>query len=190
MKVLLLDNYDSFTYNLAQLIEENASTALQLDIVYNDQIDLETVKQYDKIVLSPGAGIPSEAGKMLELIKAYASSKSILGVCLGHQAIAEVFGALLVNLSQVYHGLAYNTELVAEDYLFEGIAKHFEVGLYHSWAVEQESLPDCLEATAFSEQQILMAFRHKTLDIRGIQFHPESIMTPSGAVIISNWLRG
>lgn len=189
MKVLLLDNYDSFTYNLAQLIEENVSTSLQLDIVYNDQIDLGMVNQYDKIVLSPGAGIPSEAGKMLALIKEYASSKSILGVCLGHQAIAEAFGAVLVNLPQIYHGLAYMAELVAEDYLFEGINKHFEVGLYHSWAVSWEHLPDCLEATAFSPHQILMALRHKTFDVRGIQFHPESIMTPCGAAIISNWLR-
>ncbi len=189
MKVLLLDNYDSFTYNLAQLVEENANTALQLDIVYNDQIDVERVKKYDKIVLSPGPGIPSEAGKMLELIKVYAPSKSILGVCLGHQAIAEAFGAKLVNLSQIYHGLAYHTELLVEDYLFESIAPQFEVGLYHSWAVLSESLPDCLEAVAFSQQQILMALRHKKFDVRGIQFHPESIMTPSGAAILSNWLR-
>ncbi len=189
MKVLLLDNYDSFTYNLAQLIEEADVSDLVLDVVYNDQIMLPQVQKYDKILLSPGPGIPSEAGLLLPLIRAYASQKSILGICLGHQAIAEVFGAKLLNLSQIYHGLAHQVKILAEDTLFRNLPKQIEVGLYHSWAVEHAGFPeDVLEVTALSEQGIIMGLRHKTWDVRGLQFHPESVMTPQGNLMIQNWL--
>jgi anthranilate synthase component 2 len=188
MKVLLLDNYDSFTYNLAQLIEEANIPDLTLDIIYNDKIELKEVQKYDKILLSPGPGIPSEAGSLLPLIQQYASSKSILGVCLGHQAIAEVFGARVINLNQIYHGLAHQVNILTDDIVFSDLPRLIEVGLYHSWAVQREAFPESLEITAISEKGIIMGLKHRLWDVSGVQFHPESVMTPLGAKMIENWL--
>lgn len=186
MKVLLLDNYDSFTYNLSLLVKLH--TGVLPEVRRNDDITLEEVAFYDKIILSPGPGLPSSAGMLVELIKQYAPSKSILGVCLGHQAIAEVFGATLHNLSQVYHGITTPVQQLVPDSLFAGIDNTFEVGRYHSWVADKAGFPECLLITAEDEQGYIMAFRHKEYDVRGIQFHPESILTPQGKQIMANWL--
>lgn len=187
MKILLFDNYDSFTYNLKHILSELGAT---VDVVRNDKITLSEVDKYDKILLSPGPGIPSEAGLLLPLIKHYAPTKSILGVCLGEQAIAEVFGATLQNLSDVYHGVCSDIRVIAEDVLFEGLTPGFRAGRYHSWVVSKENLPDCLEITAVDATDgMIMALRHRTYDVRGIQFHPESILTPQGKKIMENWLK-
>ncbi len=186
MKILVFDNYDSFTYNLVHLVEKILHQ--KVDVFRNDEIALEKVKDYDKIILSPGPGIPSEAGLLLPLIKAYASSKSILGVCLGHQAIGEAFGAKLVNLSTVYHGVATGIELNHTDKIFTGLDKNLTVGRYHSWVVSEDGFPATLEVTARDEHNYIMALQHKTYDVQGVQFHPESVLTPQGEKILYNWL--
>lgn len=185
MKVVLIDNYDSFTYNLYHLLRE-----LKVDVtVYrNDQFDLKDLASFDKIMLSPGPGIPSEAGLLMQVIKEYAGKKPILGICLGEQAIGESFGGTLVNLSDVFHGVQTPAHIVADDYIFDGLSKDILVGRYHSWVVDAESIPACLEITATSDEGQVMALRHKDLDIRGIQFHPESVLTPDGKTMIKNWV--
>lgn len=185
-KLLILDNYDSYTYNLVQLVEQHGGWAFE--VKKNNEISLGQVNDYDKILLSPGPGLPSEAGIMPALIKEYARTKSILGVCLGHHAIAEAFGGSLYNFSQPVHGIQRKVELLAEDSIFRNIPQPFEVGLYHSWAVKKEGFPKELEMTAMSEKGVLMALRHPIYDIKGVQFHPESIMTPYGKQMIWNWL--
>jgi anthranilate synthase component II len=188
MKVLIFDNYDSFTYNLVHLVEKIIHT--KVDVYRNDMIPLEKVKEYDKIILSPGPGLPKDAGLLLPLIKEYASSKAILGVCLGHQAIAEAFGGQLENLTTVYHGVATRCRLVVGSWpLFEGLPNDIEVGRYHSWVVSRENFPEELEITATDDNNIIMAMQHKKFDIQGVQFHPESILTPPGEHIMSNWLK-
>lgn len=186
MRILVFDNYDSFTYNLVHLVEK--ITHIKVDVYRNDQVALEKVKDYDKIILSPGPGIPEEAGLLLPLIKEYAPSKSILGVCLGHQGIAEVFGGKLVNLSTVYHGVAMSCELRVTSPLFAGLPKSIEVGRYHSWIVSDENFPAELEVTARDENNYIMALQHKKYDVQGVQFHPESVLTPDGEKILRNWL--
>lgn len=187
MKILVFDNYDSFTYNLVHLVEKIMH--LKVDVFRNDEIALEKVKEYDKIILSPGPGLPEEAGLLLPLIKEYASSKSILGVCLGHQAIGEAFGGKLVNLSTVYHGVATNCQLSIDNcQLFKDLPATIEVGRYHSWIVSDENFPKELEVTARDENNYIMALQHKTHDVQGVQFHPESVLTPMGEKILSNWL--
>jgi len=187
MKILVFDNYDSFTYNLVHLVEKVLHQ--RVDVYRNDQIALEKVKGYDKIILSPGPGIPSEAGLLLPLIKEYAATKSILGVCLGHQAIGEAFGGKLENLSTVYHGVATPVKLTAvKTDLFKGLPDEFEVGRYHSWIVAEEGLPEELEITARDKNNLIMAMQHKKYDVRGVQFHPESVLTPEGEKILRNWL--
>lgn len=186
MKILLLDNYDSFTYNLLHVVKELGAT--DVEVFRNDQIALEEVDRFDKIILSPGPGIPEEAGLLLPIIKQYASSKSILGVCLGHQAIGEAFGATLENLTDVYHGVQTPVSIIREDVLFDHLGRSLLVGRYHSWVVSRDRFPDCLEITAESEEGQIMALRHKTYDVHGIQFHPESVLTPQGKEIIKNFL--
>jgi anthranilate synthase component 2 len=185
MNILLLDNYDSFTYNVAHYIRE---LGYALDIARNDKITLDEVARYDKIALSPGPGVPEEAGVMPALIRRFAPEKSILGVCLGHQAIGEAFGGALRNLDSVFHGVATRARVVADDVLFRGLPREFAVGRYHSWAVEKESLPDALEITAVDADGEIMAMRHRAYDVRGVQFHPESILTEHGAQMLKNWL--
>ncbi len=187
MKVLLLDNYDSFTFNLKQLIIQFGVE--KLDILKNDQIALDEVEHYDKIMLSPGPGLPVEAGLMPDIIRRFGPHKSILGVCLGHHAIAEAFGAKLFNLDQPVHGISRQTQILKTDSIFESIASPFQVGLYHSWAVSDDLFPENLEILARSEIGIIMAIRHKVFNIKGVQFHPESIMTPMGKALIWNWLK-
>ena len=184
MKVVIIDNYDSFTYNLSHLIKELGA---EVTVLRNDQFKLEELEPYNKIVLSPGPGIPSEAGLLLDVIKAYAGKKPILGVCLGHQAIGEAFGGKLVNLSEVFHGVATPCHIVADDPIFSGLERTITIGRYHSWVVSKEAFPDCLEITAEIDGQI-MALRHKTLNVRGIQFHPESVLTPDGKKMLQNWM--
>lgn len=188
MKVLVFDNYDSFTYNLVHMTE--AILHRRVDVYRNDQLSLEKVRQYDKIILSPGPGIPSEAGLLLPLIREYASSKSILGVCLGHQAIGEAFGATLFNLPTVYHGVATRCRVVKQDArLFSGLPLSFETGRYHSWIVSDENLPSELEVTARDDNGHIMALQHRDYDLQGVQFHPESILTPLGSQVLRNWLQ-
>ncbi len=190
--ILVFDNYDSFTYNLVHLVEK--ITHQKVDVFRNDEIALEKVNSYDKIILSPGPGIPEEAGLLLPLIKMYAVTKSILGVCLGHQAIGQAFGGTLTNLSTVYHGVATpisikNDELIIKNSLFEGLPETFEVGRYHSWVVDAKNFPTDLEVTALDDNGYIMALKHKTYDVQGVQFHPESVLTPDGETIIRNWLK-
>jgi anthranilate synthase component 2 len=220
MKILVFDNYDSFTYNLVHLVEKILHQ--KVDVYRNDQLPLENVKAYDKIILSPGPGIPEEAGLLLPLIKEYAASKSILGVCLGHQAIGQAFGGKLVNLSTVYHGVATPIQLVNRESaigkretangknssavgsrqsavsddilttshnLFEGLPNEFEVGRYHSWVISEEGFPDELEITARDANSFIMALQHVRYDVQGVQFHPESVLTPRGEEIMRNWLK-
>ena len=186
MKILILDNYDSFTFNLVHYVEQFCN---DLTVKRNDEITLEEVDAYDAVVLSPGPGLPKDAGIMLELIKRYASSKKILGVCLGHQAIGEAFGASLKNLDKVHHGVAIpiNVEEAMEP-LFKGMDNRFDTGRYHSWVIDKESLSDELEVTATDDEGEVMAFRHKHFDVCGVQFHPESLLTPEGLKIIENWV--
>lgn len=185
MSVVIIDNYDSFTYNLRHLLREAGAG---VTVVRNDCFALEELSRFDKIVLSPGPGIPSEAGLLTDVIRRYAGVKPILGVCLGHQAIGEVFGGRLVNISDVCHGVATPCSVVAKDPMFVGCGDTFEVGRYHSWVVDRDSLPSCLEVTAVSEDGLVMALRHRLFDVRGIQFHPESVMTPLGRRMLENWL--
>lgn len=204
MKVLVFDNYDSFTYNLVHLVEKILGA--KPDVVRNDELPLEKIADYDKIILSPGPGLPSEAGLLLPLIKEYASRKSILGVCLGHQAIGEAFGGKLVNLSSVYHGVATPVTIIKHENrdgnedqtfskphsaradLFQDLPETIAVGRYHSWVVADEAFPDELEITARDEAGFIMALQHKTYDVQGVQFHPESVLTPQGETILRNWL--
>ncbi len=188
MKILVFDNYDSFTYNLVQLIKEIATDA-KVEVFRNDEIPLEDVKAYDKILLSPGPGIPSESGLLLPLIKEYATSKSIFGVCLGQQAIGETFGGTLSNLSKVYHGISTAVHLTNPSSLFEGLPNTFNVGRYHSWVVNEKDLPSELIITSKDDDGYIMSLEHSTYDVKGVQYHPESVLTPEGAKIISNWLK-
>jgi anthranilate synthase component 2 len=192
MKILVFDNYDSFTYNLVHLVEKIIHE--KVDVYRNDQIAMEKVKDYDKIILSPGPGIPEEAGLLLPLINEYASSKSILGVCLGHQAIGQAFGGELINLSSVFHGVATpvkvnGEKLKVKSELFEGLPEIIEVGRYHSWVVSKENFPNELEITAEDENGMIMGLQHKKYDVQGVQFHPESVLTPMGEQIMRNWLK-
>ena len=185
IKTVIIDNYDSFTYNLSHLLKELGA---DVTVVRNDRFRLEDLEQYDRIVLSPGPGIPSEAGLMPQVIKSYAGRKPILGICLGHQAIGEAFGARLLNIGKVVHGVATPAHITVQDYLFNGLPKDIEVGRYHSWVVDDKELPECLEVTSRSDDGYIMSLRHREFDIRGIQFHPESVLTPQGKIIINNWL--
>ncbi len=187
MKILVFDNYDSFTYNLVQMIKEQSNA--MVEVFRNDEISLEAIKAYDKILLSPGPGIPSESGLLLPLIKTYAATKSILGVCLGQQAIAEAFGGSLTNLSKVYHGIATPVELIGASNLFEGLPKTFQVGRYHSWVVNEQDLPAELKVTSKDADGYIMSLEHTSYDVKGVQYHPESVLTPDGAKIIGNWLK-
>lgn len=187
MKILLIDNYDSFTHNLALMIHNHSG--IRPAVVFNDKIDLDTVNQFDKIMLSPGPGIPSEAGLLKEVIEWYAPVKSILGICLGHQAIAEVFGAELINLDQVYHGVDSGIDYKIEEPLFKDVEPPFTVGRYHSWAVKSNTLPSFIEIIAKDNYGEIMGIAHKQYDVKGLQFHPESIMTPQGYKLIKNWLK-
>ena len=187
MKILVFDNYDSFTYNLVHLVEKILH--LKVDVFRNDEIPLEKVKEYDKIILSPGPGVPSEAGLLLPLIKEYASSKSILGVCLGHQAIGEAFGGTLINLDTVFHGVATPIKIVNnKSAILQGLGEKVEVGRYHSWIIDRKNFPGELEITAVDENDYIMALQHKKYDVQGVQFHPESVLTPCGERIMRNWL--
>ena len=185
IKTVIIDNYDSFTYNLSHLLKELGA---DVTVVRNDMFRLEDLEQFDRIVLSPGPGIPSEAGLMPQVIKLYAGRKPILGICLGHQAIGEAFGAKLINIGNVVHGVATPAHITVQDYLFNGLPKDIEVGRYHSWVVDDKDLPQCLEVTSRSDDGYIMSLRHREYDIRGIQFHPESVLTPQGKTIINNWL--
>lgn len=184
-KCVIIDNYDSFTYNLVHLIKELGA---DVTVVRNNQFSLEELAAFDRIVLSPGPGIPSEAGQLLDVIRRYAGVKPILGVCLGHQAIGEVFGAKLENLSDVFHGVTTEARQLVNTPLFAGLPEHFPVGRYHSWVVAKTSFPDCLEMIAESNEGMIMALRHRTHNVYGIQFHPESVLTPDGKRIMENWL--
>ena len=188
MNLLMIDNYDSFTYNLVQYFGELGA---KVEVVRNDEIPVEAIDAIapDKIVLSPGPGIPSEAGLLEDVIKAYAGQKPILGICLGEQAIGEVFGGQLHNLDHVFHGVQTPAHIVADDYLFHGLPRDIAVGRYHSWVVQTEGLPDCIEVTAISDEGQIMALCHKEYDVHGIQFHPESILTPDGRTMIENFVR-
>lgn len=186
MKIVIIDNYDSFTYNLSHLVKELGA---EVTVYRNDQFDLSQLADFDKIILSPGPGIPSEAGLLLDVIKNYSGKKPILGVCLGEQAIGEAFGGKLINLSKVFHGVQTPVTQEHNDYIFDGLNTTFQVGRYHSWVVDADSLPSCLEITALSEEGQIMALKHKEFDIRGIQFHPESVLTPDGKKMICNWIK-
>lgn len=185
MKIVIIDNYDSFTYNLSHLLTE---LGVEVTVLRNDQFELPNLEPYTKIVLSPGPGIPSEAGLLMDVIRTYAGRKPILGVCLGHQAIGEVFGATLENLSDVFHGVATPCHFVADDPLFGSLKSDITVGRYHSWVVSKTNFPDCLEITAVSDEGQIMALRHRKFNVRGIQFHPESVLTPDGRQMLLNWL--
>lgn len=190
MKILVIDNYDSFTYNLVHYIE-NLIDNDTVKVFRNDKIELNDVEEYDKILLSPGPGIPNEAGICLDLIKRYAPSKSILGVCLGHQAIGEAFGANLINLDTVYHGVATPVHVVtADDYLYSELPTTFDVGRYHSWIVDRNGLPDCFKINSLDDQGFIMGISHKEFDVKGVQYHPESVLTDHGMKIVENWLKG
>lgn len=188
MKILVFDNYDSFTYNLVQMIEQIMGE--KVEVFRNDQIEIAEIEKYDKIVLSPGPGIPSEAGILLELIKKYAPTKSILGVCLGQQAIAEAFGGSLINLTEIYHGVATTAQTIKKEaMLLRDLPQNLEVGRYHSWAVNPEDFPEELEITSVDENGMIMSLQHKTYDVHAVQYHPESILTPDGRKIIENFLK-
>ena len=185
MKVIIIDNYDSFTYNLSHLLKELDA---EVEVVRNDQFEMNHIEAFDKIVLSPGPGIPSEAGKLLDVIRTYAGEKPILGVCLGHQAIGEVFGCKLTNLSDVFHGVQTPIKVVADDVIFDGLPTELTVGRYHSWVVDKDGFSPDLQITAVSEEGQIMALKHRRFDIHGIQFHPESILTPDGKKMVANFL--
>lgn len=184
-KILILDNYDSFTYNIVHLVNE---LGVETDVFRNDRITLEEVDAYDRIILSPGPGIPCEAGILQDVIRLYAPKKKILGVCLGEQAIGECFGAVLENLPEVYHGISTPVYVTGAEKMFNGLGECFEVGRYHSWVVSREKLPECLRVTAEDAQGRIMALAHKVYDVRGVQFHPESVLTPAGKTMMKNWL--
>jgi len=185
MKIVIIDNYDSFTYNLSHLVKELGA---EVTVVRNDQFELADLEPYSKIILSPGPGIPSEAGLLLDVIRTYAGRKPILGVCLGHQAIGEAFGGKLENLSDVFHGVATPCHIIADDPIFSGIERDITIGRYHSWVVARKGFPDSLEVTAVSDEGQIMALRHREFNVRGIQFHPESVLTPDGRRMLQNWM--
>jgi anthranilate synthase component 2 len=186
--ILVIDNYDSFTYNLVHAIKK--ISGLPVDVYRNDEISLVEIEKYNRIVLSPGPGLPEEAGLLLEIIKKFAPTKKILGVCLCHQAIGEAFGGKLHNMKKVLHGIATPVQLtVTKSVLFDGLPETFDVGRYHSWIVQQEGLPDCLEVTSYDNDGFIMSMKHKEFDVEGVQFHPESVLTPLGEKIIENWLK-
>lgn len=185
MKIVIIDNYDSFTYNLAHLV---MSLGAEVDVLRNDKFQIDELEPYDKIILSPGPGIPSEAGLLLDVIRHYAGKKPMLGVCLGHQAIGEAFGARLENLSDVFHGVATIGSQNGTDPIFNGLPQRITMGRYHSWVVCSADFPSCLEVTATSDEGQIMALRHRSFNIHGIQFHPESVLTPDGKTIIKNFL--
>lgn len=185
-KILVFDNYDSFTYNLVQMVEQ--ITGSSVDVRRNNEIPLEEIQQYDKIILSPGPGIPSEAGILIEVIKTYAPSKSIFGVCLGQQAIAEAFGGTLMNLSEIFHGVATDANIIKEHSIFKDLPETLEVGRYHSWAVDPDNFPEELEVTSVDKDGMIMSLKHKRYDVHAVQFHPESILTPKGREILKNFL--
>jgi anthranilate synthase component 2 len=186
--ILVIDNYDSFTYNLVHAIKK--ITGLPVDVFRNDEIALSDLEKYDKIVLSPGPGIPEEAGLLLDIIREFGPKKSMLGVCLGHQAIGEAFGGKLHNMKKVLHGIATPVKLTAnKSLLFEGLPDTFDVGRYHSWIVQQEGLPACFEVTSYDAEGFIMSMKHKEFDVEGVQFHPESVLTPLGEEILRNWLK-
>jgi len=187
MKIVVIDNYDSFTYNLVHAIKK--ISGLPVDVYRNDEIALEDLEKYDKIVLSPGPGIPEEAGLLLDIIKEYGPKKSMLGVCLGHQAIGEAFGGKLHNMNRVLHGVATPVKLTEKkSILFNGLPETFDVGRYHSWIVQQEELPECFEVTSYDADGLIMSMKHRDYDVQGVQFHPESVLTPLGEKMIENWL--
>ncbi len=190
MNILLIDNYDSFTYNLSQYLEEEGGEDVEVTVWRNDQFDIDDVERFDKIVLSPGPGVPDEAGLLKAVIRRYAPTKSILGVCLGEQAIGEVFGAEIYNLNTVFHGIQSSVRIVAPDYIFDNLSDSIKVGRYHSWVVGKEDFPAELEVTAVSDEGQIMALKHRVYDVHGIQFHPESILTPKGRTIIRNFING
>lgn len=185
-RVVIIDNYDSFTYNLAHLVKQLGA---KVEVFRNDQFTLNQLERFTKIILSPGPGIPEEAGLLMDVIRTYAGRKPMLGVCLGHQAIAEVFGGKLVNLKEVYHGIATEGTQFGNDPIFSGLPKRIVMGRYHSWVVDRAGFPDCLEVTAMSDDGQIMALRHRNYNIHGIQFHPESVLTHEGATIVRNWLQ-
>ena len=187
MKTVIIDNYDSFTYNLAHLVKELGA---EVDVLRNDKFELEELEKYDKIILSPGPGIPEEAGLLLEVIRTYAGRKPILGVCLGEQAIGQAFGGKLTNLSEVFHGIQTNVKIKNKDYIFSGLPTEIPVGRYHSWVVDTEEFPEELVITAISSEGQIMALKHREYDVHGIQFHPESVLAPDGKQIVGNWLKG
>ena len=187
MKTVIIDNYDSFTYNLAHLVKELGT---EVDVLRNDKFELEELEKYDKIILSPGPGIPEEAGLLLEVIRTYAGRKPRLGVCLGEQAIGQAFGGKLTNLSEVFHGIQTNVKIKNKDYIFSGLPTEIPVGRYHSWVVDTEEFPEELVITAISSEGQIMALKHREYDVHGIQFHPESVLTPDGKQIVGNWLKG
>ncbi len=184
--IVIIDNYDSFTYNLSHLVKELGAS---VTVLRNDKFTLPELEPFDKIILSPGPGIPCEAGLLPDVIKEYAGRKPILGICLGHQAIGEAFGGRRTNLSDAFHAVATAVHFCTPDYIFDSLPETIEVGRYHSWIVDKEGLPPCLEATSLSDEGYIMSLRHRDFDIRGIQFHPESVLTPDGKTIINNWLR-
>ena len=185
--VVIIDNYDSFTYNLAHLVKELGA---KVDVLRNDQFKIEELEQYDKIILSPGPGVPEEAGLLLDVIRTYSGKKPILGVCLGEQAIGQVFGGRLVNHSKVFQRVQTDIQLTEPDYIFRGLPARIPVGRYHSWVVDTENFPETLAITAVSPEGQIMALKHREYDVRGIQFHPESVLTPDGKQIMANWLQG
>ena len=185
MSIAMIDNYDSFTYNLVHLVKE---VGAEIEVFRNDQFELAELERFEKIMLSPGPGIPEEAGKLIDVIREYAGKKPILGICLGEQAIGEFFGGKLVNLSDVFHGVQTPAHIVSSDPIFNDMEKDIVVGRYHSWVVDAESIPPCLEVTCISDEGQVMALRHRNYDIRGIQFHPESVLTPEGKKMINNWI--
>ena len=187
MKTVIIDNYDSFTYNLAHLVKELGT---EVDVLRNDKFELEELEKYDKIILSPGPGIPEEAGLLLEVIRTYAGRKPILGVCLGEQAIGQAFGGKLTNLSEVFHGIQTNVKIKKKDYIFDYLPTEIPVGRYHSWVVDTDGFPEELVVTAISPEGQIMALKHREYDVHGIQFHPESVLTPDGKQIVGNWLKG
>ncbi len=187
MKILIIDNYDSFTYNLAHAFRKISGSPV--DVVRNDVIEMHEVEKYDKIVLSPGPGIPAEAGRLMDVIRRFAGEKSMLGVCLGHQAIGEFFGGHLQNLDRVVHGKATPVRITSRNSsLFRGIPDCFDAGRYHSWIVDGSDFPRCLEITSIDDENHVMSLKHKQYDVEGVQFHPESILTSQGELMLSNWL--
>lgn len=187
MKIVVIDNYDSFTYNLVHAIKK--ISGLPVDVFRNDEIALDDLEQYDKIVLSPGPGLPEESGLLLDIIHRFAPTKSMLGVCLGHQAICEAFGGTLTNMKGVLHGIATSvTKTQTKTTLFDGLPETFQAGRYHSWIVDPDCLPECLQVTSYDDNGMIMSLKHAEYDVEGVQFHPESVLTPLGEKIIANWL--